>query len=517
MAAFRMACHAACCVLIMTAAAGCSEHVPGDGTEAGGPALVASAEYEALELAPGYRIEKVADTLTYLTGITFDDEGTVYVLEAGGAYMEAPPPARIIRLEDGGVVEAVDLEGKGVAAPVVGLAWHDGAFYISHRDPETMMGAVSRVSPAGVVTRVLSGVRDAQSAHFLNELRVGPDGMLYLGSGQATNAGVVGPDLSPFIEQNSDLRPVPCQDLVLTGMNYVTPDFRSDDPADSAVTGAFVPFGTATEPGRRIEGDPRTCGGSILRFDPRDAEGTVRAFAWGFRQPIGFAWDSRNAMFVTVNGTNVEGSRPIADEYDPTYRVREGQWYGHPDFSAALIQLDDARFSAPAAERARRLRGAAAVPDSLPPRLLIDHAASGLTAPDTSLVAALHDVNSSPSGIDVAPAVFGFGDHLFVAEWGDYGSLTSPGREAPAGSQIVRIDPETREVVPFVRNRAGGPASGAGAAGQGMERPFNLRFAPDGSLYIVDYGVVRFDPANEESPVQFPPRTGAVWRVTRAH
>ena len=34
---------------------------------------------------------------------------------------------------------------------------------------------------------------------------------------------------------------------------------------------------------------------------------------------------------------------------------------------------------------------------------VIDHAASGLPAPDRSLVIGLHPVNSSPSGVDVAP------------------------------------------------------------------------------------------------------------------
>ena len=71
--------------------------------------------------------------------------------------------------------------------------------------------------------------------------------------------------------------------------------------------------------------------------------------------------------------------------------------------------------------------------------------------------------------------------------------------------------------VPFVRNRKLGPASGQGAAGRGIERPLDVKFGPDGAMYIVDFGVARVNFARIKAgqvPYEFPPGTGAVWRVT---
>ena len=50
-----------------------------------------------IQAPPGYRVELVATGLTYLTSIAFDDQGTMYVGEAGGhtygSAPEAAPPA----------------------------------------------------------------------------------------------------------------------------------------------------------------------------------------------------------------------------------------------------------------------------------------------------------------------------------------------------------------------------------------------------------------------------------------
>jgi len=58
-----------------------------------------------------------------------------------------------------------------------------------------------------------------------------------------------------------------------------------------------------------------------------------------------------------------------------------------------------------------------------------------------------------------------------------------------------------------------------GAMGMGFERPFDVKFGPDGALYIVDYGTARVNPARVaqgQVPYEFPPQTGALWRVTRS-
>ncbi len=499
------------CALVLSIS-GCDDDDPT------GPQDVArlqpSAQFPALQLPSNYRIEKVVEGLTYPTALTFDDQGRMYVAEAGGAFLELPPSPRILRVENGRTVEVVNLAGRGVRASLVGLTWHNGAFYISHRDPATRMGAVSRVTPAGAVTRILSGVLDAQAEHQVNDIKVGPDGRMYLATGPATNSGVVGIDLAPFVMLSPMLRATPCQELVLTGVNYRTPDFRTDDPSDVTETGAFVPFGTATTPGQRIPGTNK-CGGSVLVFDPNNAEATVRPFASGLRNTIGLAF-REGELYAAVNGYDVRGSRPFRDEFDATYRIRQGAWYGWPDFSAAFEPATERRFDVPNSLQAPKFRNGQPLPlESLD--FLIDHVASGLARPDRSLVAGLHPVNSSPSGLDVAPSSWGeFAGMLFVAEWGDLAPPTNPLRDGPVGSRIVAIDPRTQQVSAFVRNDQPGPASEQGATDQGLERPFYVKFGPDGALYVVDSGIARINPAKPGTPYEFPPQTGRIWKVTRS-
>jgi Cu/Zn superoxide dismutase/glucose/arabinose dehydrogenase len=474
-------------------------------------------EFPVIELPDGFKIEKMVGNLTYPTAVEWDEQGTMYVLEAGGQFLEEPPPSRIVRAEDDGTfTEVLNLTDLGLADSVVGMEYADGVFYLTHRDPTDRSGAVSAVTLDGTVTLLISGIVDSQSEHQVNDIQFGPDGRLYLASGPAGNAAVMGLDNAPFITRSPELHTVPCEDIVLTGQNFMTPDFRTADPSDTAVTGAYVPFGLSTAPGQTIEGNSR-CGGAILVFDPADPEGTLAVYAWGFRNVIGFAWDEDDEMYAAVNGYDIRGSRPVRDEYDATYRIEEGAWYGWPDFSAALEPLTDPKFDSPDAQQVP------VVVDGQPQGnqlgFVIDHEASGLEVADASLIAGLHEWNSSPSKLDVAPDEWDeFAGQLFVAEWGDLAPPTNPLREDLAGYQVVRVDPESGEVEPFVRNAEPAPASAQDAMGMGLERPFDVKFGPDGAMYIVDYGVARINPARAaegQVPYEFPPNTGVVWRVTQ--
>ena len=106
-----------------------------------------------------------------------------------------------------------------------------------------------------------------------------------------------------------------------------------------------------------------------------------------------------------------------------------------------------------------------------------------------------------------------------MAEWGDLAPNTNPLRDKPEGYQVVRIDPDTGRAEPFVRNVEAGPASRQGARLEGIERPIDVKFGPDGAMYVVDYGIANVNTARIEQgqvPYEFPPETGAVWRVTPA-
>jgi hypothetical protein len=189
-----------------------------------------------------------------------------------------------------------------------------------------------------------------------------------------------------------------------------------------------------------------------------------------------------------------------------------------PDFSATLEPLTDPKFDSPDSQQAPIFVNGEKQSPPIRVTFVIDHEASGLTVADKSLVSGLHEWNSSPSLLDVALDSWGdLAGHVFVAEWGDLAPPTNPLRDMPVGSQISMIDPDDGTVVPFIHNAKPGPASEQGAKGAGLERPFDVKFGPDGAMYIVDYGIARINMARQEEgqvPYEFPPETGIIWKVT---
>lgn len=483
--------------------ASCTDHdIPDDATA-----------YPGIQVPAGFKIEKMVDGLKLPTGVTWDDQGNMFVLEAGGGLEpEVHAPLRIVQIKDGTATEVVNLTNKGINPSVVGITWHDGAFFITHR-ADDLTGAVSRVTKDGQVQLVFKGIVDSQAEHQINDIRMGPDGRMYVAVGLAGNAGVVDMSIAPWVMKSPNLRPIPCQDIVLTGMNFKSADFRTPAPGDTVLTGAFLPFGTPSTPGQVIKG-AKLCGGSILSFDPKNAMGTIQTHAWGFRNLIGIAWDKKTgAMYAAENGYDVRGSRPVKDEADVTLRVKKGMWYGIPDYSAERKPLTNPAYETP--DSLQALVVVNGVPQGKNLGFVIDHQASGLTPPDPSVVIGKHEFNSSPSMLDVAPDSWGsMAGRIFVAEWGDLAPPTNPLRgKKPAGSQVVMVNPTNGQFESFIRNAQPGPASQQGIAGAGIERPFGLRFGPDGAMYIVDYGVVTID-MSKRPPYTYQPGTGAVWKVT---
>lgn len=86
-------------------------------------------------------------------------------------------------------------------------------------------------------------------------------------------------------------------------------------------------------------------------------------------------------------------------------------------------------------------------------------------------------------------AAFGYNGHMFLTEVGSATPIT--GEPNVTGYMVVRIDPATKEVQTFLRNRAPGVASLEYAATAGPRRPVEAKFSRDGSiLYVVDIGVI---------------------------
>ncbi len=297
---------------------------------------------------------------------------------------------------------------------------------------------------------------------------------------------MVGVDNHDFgwLAEHPEFHDVPCEDITLAGRNFESSNPLPGKPR-RATTGAYVPFGTPTQPGQVVPGEV-PCTGAVFRVSPEG--GVPELVAWGLRNPFGLAFSSDGALFVTENGYDDRGSRPIWGTGDYLWRIEAGTWYGFPDYAGGVpIRV----FDPPG--------------DPEPQALLTD-------MPGPPRPVAHFGVHSSTNGIDFSrnPA-FGYAGEAFVAQFGDMapgvGKLIDP-----VGFRVVRVDVVTGVVRGFMENRRShGPASYGG--GGGIERPIAVRFSPDGTaLFVVDFGVLTMD-ADGPHPH---PGTGVIWRVTRA-
>ena len=453
-------------------------------------------------LPPGYKIEPVIQGLNFPTGVTFDDKGRVYVVEAGYSYGEVWTTPRLLRVISEGVVSVV---AKGDNGPWNGAAFSDGNFYVAEGG-EKCGGRILKISATGVVTPLVEDL-PSLGDHHTNGPVVGADGYVYFGQGTATNSGVVGTDNFKFgwLKRHPEFHDIPGQDIVLRGQNFQTSDpFRAPSRlswyqryfptlflwhTNTAVTGAFSSFGTPTTPGQVIKGQV-PCNGAVMRVPVQG--GPVELVAWGLRNPYGLAFSPDGRLFATENQFDVRGSRPVFGTGDLLWEIKPGQWYGWPDFFAGEPINDSNRFGAP---------GRAA-----PTLLLAKHPG----VPPHPV--AKFGVHSSADGFDFSrQQTFGYLGDAFVAEFGDMSPVVGK-IEAPVGFRVSRVELEGGIIHPFVVNkgRRDAPASKLGTGG--LERPIAARFNPSGdALYVVDFGVMRMDP-NGAIPIE---NTGVLWRITR--
>ncbi len=474
--------------LVIGVAAGCYSTRPSSGagqTTFQGPRVFDPA---AVIMPVGYNIEVVARDLTFPTGVTFDAQGRVHIVESGYSYGEVFTTPRLLRLEASGATPTVVATG-GNSGPWTGVTFHAGNFYIADGNVRAG-GRVLRVSPDGATHELISGL-PSLGDHHTNGPVISADGWLYFSQGTATNAGVVGPDNAEFgwLKRHPTFHDRPAFPVTLTGENAESDDLLNSDSRRKATTGAFLPFGTPSQKGQVIPASPRPTG-AILRL--RVDGGEPEVVAWGLRNPFGLAFAPDGALYVTENGYDDRGSRKVWGAPDTLWRIESGTWYGWPDYSAGF-PLTDPQFRSPG---------------NPAPRFLLAQHPNPVPRP-----AARFAVHSSANGFDFSRAgVFGYDGEAFVAIFGDM--APSVGKMlGPVGGKVVRVDPRNGVITDFAVNRADreGPASKVG--GHGLERPVAARFNPQGNaLYVVDFGVM-LEKGKSHVPI---PGTGGVWRITRA-
>ncbi|MCK6547444.1 PQQ-dependent sugar dehydrogenase [Myxococcota bacterium] len=432
-----------------------------------------------LDAPDGYEIEVLADDLSFVSAIAIGDDGTVYAAEAGYAYGNIRAPARVLSFANGTMEELA----TGFDGPIAGLAISGDRLFVSHR------GTISAIDRTNGMRTDLVTDLPAKGDHFNENVVVGPDGRVYFTIGTVTNSGVVGIDnyLFGWLPESPDLADVACRDLTLTGVNFTSGDPLTTDPTDTATTGAFLPFGTPSTMGQVIMGQ-LPCNGAVLSMA---ADGTdLRLYADGFRNPYGLAFAPDGTLYVTENGPDLRGSRPVYGP-DNFYAVTEGGWYGWPDYYGGVPVSDPSRTGGIYGDMQRPLLMS-------PPML-------------AGMPMATFDAHSASNGFDFARTnQVGTMGSAYVAQFGDLTPVTSGGAIQRAGRKIVEVTPNG-DVRDFLTITGAGTTT---ATTTPAFRPTDVKIARIGdveAMFIAHFGDVQAAASGIVPSLE----TGALIRVTR--
>jgi len=448
---------------------------------------------EDIKLPPGYKIEVFATGLHMPMGVTFGND-EVYAIEAG---FLIPTPSAVIKVysKDGKFLRELARGKLGNLA--LGITYFDGKLWVSQSS------SISLVDPkSGEVTTYLDKL-PSMGDHNVSKVQFKGD-YIYFGLGSYTNSAVVGGDVAgPFLQKMIDPntgeggRDIPCRDIVLSGVNFKTPDGKE--------TGPFRPYGVPAKNGEVVKGQV-PCSSSVIRARISDPKNTMELLGWGFRNPFGLAfapeWHPvlKGALAVSNNGMDTRGSRPVANSPDELFIIGasggEPGFHGWPDVSGFLhVSAKQATTEVTGTLLGENVRGIKGVYDKLP-------------RPVTHPVA-LFPINSSADGIDFSTSEqFGYPGDLFVALWGHLGF--APADQAYQDSNVVRVhflQPAGVQITPFAENKKPGAAAVAGTGG--FNHPIDVRFGPDGALYITDFG------AFDTHAFKAKENSGVIWKVSR--
>ena len=465
-------------------------------------------------IPPGYAIERYVTGLSFPTAITWDESGAMYVSEAASkpaagssAGKDVWLQGRVLRVfPDPGAFQVVLSE---LNAPVTDVKIKDGMMYVAHKGclsmadlKELTFEADKKDRESGADAKCVDLLKNLPSGdHFTGEIAFDMDGWIYMGNGTVTNSGVVGPDnfARGWVSADPKNCDASAKDIVLAGTNYVSLDPTTKNPFDKTLTGGFLPFGTESAPGQRVPAQ-HWVGGVIYRVKVEG--GGVEKYAWGFRNPFGMGFAPSGQLIVADQGYQPRGSRPVANAPDPIYWVRKGAWYGWPDFASGE-PVTDPKFLSPT-----RVVPAAS--------LLREH--PGLEKPILSF-----EPGTGLRKFGFAPSIFDTSQRMYISAFGqgDIACVLSAGRtlrhgimaepkertgELP-GSCVITLDTDTGEHEVFAYNRSLTPA---GESLTGFNHPIDVKFGPDGSMFVVDFGVINDDGGRYRAI----PGTGVIWKIS---
>lgn len=270
------------------------------------------------------QLELVAEGFSFPTSLTFDAAGVAYLAESGIPFGGAPPGGRIWRVVPNGNHL---LLAEGLRPPVSGLTFHEGSLYVSEGGHP---GRISRLDPDGQLIVLLDNLPVPGNYHA-NMVAFGPDGKLYFSQGAMTNTGIVGLDAYElgWLRRLPHAHDIPGYNIVLASINIATDNPLKNEQGARVQTGAFAPFGTCTGAGQRIPAQ-LPCTAGVMRCNPDGSD--LELVAWGLRNAYGLGFLPDGRLLATDQGADDRGSRPVGNVPDTLFAVRQGAWYGWPDF-----------------------------------------------------------------------------------------------------------------------------------------------------------------------------------------
>lgn len=105
-----------------------------------------------------------------------------------------------------------------------------------------------------------------------------------------------------------------------------------------------MPYGVQTEPGQTVPGE-FWCNSALYRAN---ADGTnPERLAWGIRNAFHYEFSPKTGhlIFSNKSGNPIPG-RPVYDDWETIYELKEGAWYGWPDYYSS-VPISDQRFHKP--------------------------------------------------------------------------------------------------------------------------------------------------------------------------
>jgi hypothetical protein len=455
----------------------------------------------------------------------WDEDGSLLVAE-GGNYNSQP---RIIGFKKDGSLFQIYPYGRQLFVdigkprftmygPIGGMCVYKGRVYVSHRDDKGF-GVISALDHSGGHTTIQARL-PAQGDFSVTDLAIVRSPIdppkhdrLYFGVGAVTNSGVVGLDNWEWVQDYPEVHDIPWVPTHLKGFRFDSPNPFSGlfGPADIAVTAPFQPFNVSNR--TEVSGSEMP---SAAIYSCSPDGGDLRVEGHGIRCPRGLAFLGPNCYF-TNDGMELRGTRPVKDDPDALLSLTPGGiWYGWPDFTTDLHPVDGDKYQPPAALIAKTgyFRVIPVIDLGERRRELFDPSQDW-----RALWAGTFSPLSGAAKLDFFPAAGPFsrktgGRYAVVALSGDRAPFATSDYPiaGPIGYKVVAVDldSEKHPVTDYVYNTAHGPGSRIDPKNLSLlERPVDVKFGPDGTLYILDGG--RMEMHNGRP--QWQPGTGKIFRL----